>query len=54
MRDVAIIGTGEIPVGEHWQVLEVHRRTKDGFERERVSDVRFVPMTGEVRRTLDE
>jgi protein-L-isoaspartate(D-aspartate) O-methyltransferase len=43
-----------IPVGDHWQVLEVHRRTKDGFERERVSDVRFVPMTGEVRRTLDE
>ena len=38
-----------IPVGDHWQVLEVHRRTKDGFERERVSDVRFVPMTGEVR-----
>jgi len=38
-----------IPVGDHWQVLEVHRRTKEGFERERVSDVRFVPMTGEVR-----
>ena len=39
-----------IPVGDHWQVLEVHRRTRDGFEREQVSDVRFVPMTGEVRR----
>ena len=38
-----------IPVGDHWQVLEVHRRTEDGFERERVSDVRFVPMTGEIR-----
>jgi protein-L-isoaspartate(D-aspartate) O-methyltransferase len=42
-----------IPVGEHWQVLEVHGRTKDGFARERVSDVRFVPMTGEIRRGLD-
>jgi protein-L-isoaspartate(D-aspartate) O-methyltransferase len=39
-----------IPVGDHWQVLEVHRRTNDGFVREQVSDVRFVPMTGEVRR----
>jgi len=39
-----------IPVGDDWQVLEVHRRTKDGFVREQVSDVRFVPMTGEVRR----
>jgi protein-L-isoaspartate(D-aspartate) O-methyltransferase len=39
-----------IPVGDDWQVLEVHRRTKDGYVREQVSDVRFVPMTGEVRR----
>jgi len=39
-----------IPVGDHWQVLEVHRRTQKGFEREKVSDVRFVPMTGEIRR----
>jgi protein-L-isoaspartate(D-aspartate) O-methyltransferase len=38
-----------IPVGDHWQVLEVHRRTETGFEREKVSDVRFVPMTGEIR-----
>ena len=39
-----------IPVGDHWQVLEVHRRTSEGVIREKVSDVRFVPMTGEVRR----
>jgi protein-L-isoaspartate(D-aspartate) O-methyltransferase len=39
-----------IPVGEQGQVLEVHRRTSDGFVREKVSGVRFVPMTGEVRR----
>jgi protein-L-isoaspartate(D-aspartate) O-methyltransferase len=38
-----------IPVGEPWQVLELHRRTKEGFVRERVTGVRFVPMTGEVR-----
>ncbi len=38
-----------IPVGDDWQGLEVHRRTEEGVERERVADVRFVPMTGEVR-----
>jgi len=38
-----------IPVGEHWQVLEVHLKTAGGVERERVLDVRFVPMTGEIR-----
>jgi protein-L-isoaspartate(D-aspartate) O-methyltransferase len=40
-----------IPVGDPWQVLEVHRRTDEGFEVDRLSDVRFVPMTGEIRRT---
>ncbi len=39
-----------IPVGESSQTLEVHTRTADGFEHERVGSVRFVPMTGEVRR----
>ena len=39
-----------IPVGDHWQTLEVHVRTESGFEREPVSGVRFVPMTGEIRR----
>lgn len=38
-----------IPVGDERQVLEVHRRTQHGFVRERVIDVRFVPMLGEVR-----
>ena len=38
-----------IPVGDFAQALEVYRRTQSGFERERVADVRFVPMTGEVR-----
>ncbi|MBW2500227.1 MAG: protein-L-isoaspartate(D-aspartate) O-methyltransferase [Deltaproteobacteria bacterium] len=39
-----------IPVGEGWQMLEVHRRTTRGFEREKITSVRFVPMTGEIRR----
>jgi protein-L-isoaspartate(D-aspartate) O-methyltransferase len=39
-----------IPVGESSQLLEVHTRSADGFEHERVGSVRFVPMTGEVRR----
>jgi protein-L-isoaspartate(D-aspartate) O-methyltransferase len=38
-----------IPVGEGWQALEVHHRVGDRIEREQVLDVRFVPMTGEVR-----
>lgn len=38
-----------IPVGDSWQKLEVHTRLKDGFERESVLDVRFVPMKGLVR-----
>ena len=39
-----------IPVGGRQQELEVHRRTERGFESERVTGVRFVPMTGEVQR----
>lgn len=39
-----------IPVGESWQVLEVYRRTAEGAERREQSDVRFVPMTGAIRR----
>jgi protein-L-isoaspartate(D-aspartate) O-methyltransferase len=42
-----------IPVGDNWQVLEVHQRTEKGVEREPVSDVRFVPMTGEIRRSRE-
>ena len=49
-QSVDLSGRLVIPVGDHWQVLEVHRRTEDGFERKEVSDVRLVPMTGEVRR----
>jgi len=38
-----------IPVGDVVQHLEVHTRTRQGFDVERVLAVRFVPMTGEVR-----
>jgi protein-L-isoaspartate(D-aspartate) O-methyltransferase len=40
-----------IPVGEDFQILEVHRRSEDGIETEQISGVRFVPMTGEVRES---
>lgn len=40
-----------IPVGTRAQMLEVHRRTRDGVEVERTVPVRFVPMTGEAQRT---
>ncbi|MBW2237428.1 MAG: protein-L-isoaspartate(D-aspartate) O-methyltransferase [Deltaproteobacteria bacterium] len=39
-----------IPVGDAFQQLEVHTRTADGVLRRRVFPVRFVPMTGEIRR----
>jgi protein-L-isoaspartate(D-aspartate) O-methyltransferase len=43
-----------IPVGDVDQHLEVHTRTSRGIEVERVFAVRFVPMTGEVRKPLPE
>jgi protein-L-isoaspartate(D-aspartate) O-methyltransferase len=41
------------PVGEGMQQLTVITRRGDGFERDRVAPVRFVPMTGEARRPND-
>jgi protein-L-isoaspartate(D-aspartate) O-methyltransferase len=38
-----------LPVGDGWQELVVVTRRGDRFEKKRVLDVRFVPMTGEVR-----
>lgn len=40
-----------VPIGEDLQHLTVVHRTEDGFERRVVLPVRFVPMTGAVRRT---
>jgi protein-L-isoaspartate(D-aspartate) O-methyltransferase len=39
-----------IPVGRAWQNLEVVLRTKDGYEKSEIAAVRFVPMTGEIRK----
>jgi protein-L-isoaspartate(D-aspartate) O-methyltransferase len=39
-----------LPVGEDYQELVVVTRKGERFEQERVLPVRFVPMTGEVRR----
>lgn len=49
LEQLRVGGRLVIPVGGTWQMLEVHRRTGTGFERERVTGVRFVPMTGAVR-----
>ena len=50
LEQLRVGGRLVIPVGDLSQMLEVHRRTETGFDRKRVSGVRFVPMTGEVRR----
>lgn len=50
LDQLAIGGRLVIPVGDLWQHLEVHRRTERGIEVDVSSRVRFVPMTGEVRR----
>jgi len=49
LEQLRVGGRLVIPVGNLWQSLEVHLRTNEGFEREQISDVRFVPMMGEVR-----
>ena len=43
-----------VPIGEDIQHLTVVRRTRDGLERRIVLPVRFVPMTGAVRRTEEK
>jgi protein-L-isoaspartate(D-aspartate) O-methyltransferase len=39
-----------LPVGDDWQELVVVTRRGDRFETKKVLPVRFVPMTGEIRR----
>jgi protein-L-isoaspartate(D-aspartate) O-methyltransferase len=53
LEQLRVGGRLVIPVGDLSQILEVHRRTEDGFVRERKLPVRFVPMTGEVRSGED-
>lgn len=49
LDQLAIGGTLVSPVGEDQQELVVIRRTENGFEREKVTDVRFVPLRSGVR-----
>jgi protein-L-isoaspartate(D-aspartate) O-methyltransferase len=51
LEQLAMGGRLVIPVGGMWQQLETHERTADGYRRKVESDVRFVPMTGEIRGT---
>lgn len=49
LQQLAIGGTLVIPVGEANQTLHVIRRTDDGFEREIIEDVNFVPFRTGIR-----
>ncbi len=49
LDQLAIGGTLVTPVGEDRQELVVVKRTEDGFERQKVIDVRFVPLRSGVR-----
>lgn len=49
LDQLAIGGTLVTPVGEDHQELVVVKRTEDGFERQKVIDVRFVPLRSGVR-----
>ncbi len=49
LEQLAVGGRLVIPVGEREQYLVRVRRTAEGFERERLVGVRFVPMTGEAQ-----
>jgi len=47
---LAVGGRMVLPVGRWSQELILLRRTSEGIEREKLIDVRFVPMTGEARK----
>lgn len=49
LDQLAVGGTLVTPVGEDSQELVVVRRTEKGFERQKVIDVRFVPLRSGVR-----
>lgn len=49
LDQLAVGGTLVTPVGEDSQELVVVKRTEDGFERQKVVDVRFVPLRSGVR-----
>ena len=49
MEQLAVGGVMVLPVGTSYQELVRIRRTEDGFRRETLIPVRFVPMTGEAQ-----
>jgi protein-L-isoaspartate(D-aspartate) O-methyltransferase len=49
LEQLRVGGRLVIPVGDESQTLEVYRRAAKGFDRKRISAVRFVPMTGKIR-----
>jgi protein-L-isoaspartate(D-aspartate) O-methyltransferase len=54
LDQLALGGNMVIPVGSFYQELKVITRTEDGFEERSVIPVRFVPMTGEIERSLSD
>ncbi len=51
LDQLAVGGSLVVPVGDSWQDLKVYTKQKDGsFHQRKVLPVRFVPMTGEVRK----
>ena len=49
LDQLAVGGRLVIPVGVYAQELVLVTRTEDGFDRKKVTDVRFVPMTGKAK-----
>ena len=49
LEQLAVGGRLILPVGRHFQTLELYRRTAEGYERETITHVRFVPLVREGR-----
>lgn len=47
LDQLAVGGRLILPVGRHYQTLELHRRTAEGYERKVIMFVRFVPLIRE-------
>jgi len=50
LDQLAVGGRLILPVGRDVQTLELHRRTADGYERKRLTLVRFVPLVRQEKR----
>ncbi len=53
LEQLEVGGRMVLPVGDSIQVLELVTRTEHSYERERITAVRFVPMTGEAQVQRD-